>query len=102
MQKGNDATVTVVHSRTRNLAAVTRTADVIIAAIGQPAFVRTEHVRDGAVVIDVRINRVDDAAAPRGYRLVGDVAFEEVAPKTAAVNPGPAGGGAAATAQFDA
>jgi len=93
MQKGNDATVTVVHSRTRNLAAITRTADVIIAAIGQPGFVRTEHVRDGTVVIDVGINRVDDAAAPRGYRLVGDVTFEEVAPKTAAITPVPGGVG---------
>ena len=82
MQKGNDATVTVVHSRTRHLAEIARSADVVIAAIGQPGFVKAEHVREGAVVIDVGINRVDDAAAPRGYRLVGDVAFDEVAPKT--------------------
>ena len=93
MQKGVDATVTVVHSRTRNLAEITRSADIVIAAIGQAGFVRQEHVRDGAVVIDVGINRVDDSAAPRGYRLVGDVAFDEVAPKTAAITPVPGGVG---------
>lgn len=93
MQKGNDATVTVVHSRTRNLAEIARSADVVIAAIGQPGFVKAEHVRDGAIVIDVGINRVEDAAAPRGYRLVGDVAFDEVAPKAAAITPVPGGVG---------
>ena len=93
MQKGVDATVTVVHSRTRNLAEITRSADIIVAAIGQPRFVRAEHVREGAMVIDVGINRVDDASAPRGYRLVGDVAFEEVAPKTDAITPVPGGVG---------
>ncbi|MBA3830776.1 MAG: bifunctional 5,10-methylenetetrahydrofolate dehydrogenase/5,10-methenyltetrahydrofolate cyclohydrolase [Chthoniobacterales bacterium] len=93
MQKGIDATVTVVHSRTRHLAEITHTADVIVAAIGQAGFVRAEHVREGAVVIDVGINRVEDAAAPRGYRLVGDVAFDEVAPKTAAITPVPGGVG---------
>ncbi len=93
MQKGIDATVTVVHSRTRNLPEITRSADVIVAAIGQAGFVRAEHVREGAVVIDVGINRVEDANAPRGYRLVGDVAFEEVAPKTAAITPVPGGVG---------
>ena len=93
MQKGVDATVTVVHSRTRDLPAITRSADVIVAAIGQAGFVRSEHVRNGAVVIDVGINRVEDAAAVRGYRLVGDVAFEEVAPKTNAITPVPGGVG---------
>ena len=93
MQKGIDATVTVAHSRTRNLATMTRSADVLIAAIGQPAFVRQEHVREGAVVIDVGINRIDDAASERGYRLIGDVAFEEVAPKAAAITPVPGGVG---------
>jgi methylenetetrahydrofolate dehydrogenase (NADP+)/methenyltetrahydrofolate cyclohydrolase len=93
MQKGTDATVTVVHSRTRNLAQITRTADVVVAAIGRAGFVRGEHVREGAVVIDVGINRVEDAAAPRGYRLVGDVAFDKVAPKTAAITPVPGGVG---------
>ena len=95
MQKGKqaDATVTVVHSRTRNMQEITRTADIIIAAIGQAQFVKADHVRDGAVVIDVGINRVDDATAPRGYRLVGDVAFDEVSPKAAAITPVPGGVG---------
>jgi methylenetetrahydrofolate dehydrogenase (NADP+)/methenyltetrahydrofolate cyclohydrolase len=93
MQKGIDATVTVVHSRTKNLAVITRSADVIVAAIGRPGFVRPEHVRDGAAVVDVGINRVEDAASPRGYRLVGDVAFDEVAPKTSAITPVPGGVG---------
>ena len=93
MQKGVDATVTVVHSRTRNLAEISCTADIVVAAIGQPGFVRAAHVREGAVVIDVGINRVDDASAPRGYRLVGDVAFDEVAPKARAITPVPGGVG---------
>lgn len=93
MQKGNDATVTVVHSRTKNLPAITRSADIVIAAIGQAGFVKGEHVREGAVVIDVGINRVEDAEAKRGYRLVGDVAFDEVAPKAAAITPVPGGVG---------
>lgn len=93
MQKGIDATVTVVHSRTRKLAEITRSADIIIAAIGRAGFVRREHVSDGAVVIDVGINRVEDPTSPRGYRLVGDVAFDEVAPKTSAITPVPGGVG---------
>ncbi len=93
MQKGNDATVTVVHSRTKNLPAITRSADIVIAAIGQAGFLKGEHVREGAVVIDVGINRVEDAEAKRGYRLVGDVAFDEVAPKAAAITPVPGGVG---------
>ncbi len=95
MQKnaGGNATVTVAHSRSRNLAEITRSADILIAAIGQAQFVRREHVREGAVVIDVGINRVDDATSQRGYRLVGDVAFDEVAPRTAAITPVPGGVG---------
>lgn len=93
LQKGIDATVTVVHSRTRNLPEITRSAEVIVAAIGRAGFVKQEHVREGAIVIDVGINRVDDAAVPRGYRLVGDVAFEEVASKTKAITPVPGGVG---------
>jgi methylenetetrahydrofolate dehydrogenase (NADP+)/methenyltetrahydrofolate cyclohydrolase len=90
---GGDATVTVVHSRSRRLAEITRSADILIAAIGQPEFVRAEHVRDGAVVIDVGINRVDDASTERGYRLVGDVAFAEVSGKASAITPVPGGVG---------
>ena len=93
MNKGVDATVTVAHSRTRELAEVTGRADVLIAAIGQPEFVKAGHVREGAVVIDVGINRVDDATNPRGYKLVGDVAFEEVAAKARAITPVPGGVG---------
>src|ERR1700731_4387473 len=90
---GGDATVTIVHSRSRRLAEITRSADILIAAMGQPQFVRAEHVRDGAVVIDVGINRVDDATAERGYRLVGDVAFDEVSEKASAITPVPGGVG---------
>jgi len=91
--KGGDATVTVVHSRSKNLEAITRSADILIAAIGRAHFLKADHVREGAVVIDVGINRVDDASNPRGYRLVGDVAFDEVAPKAKAITPVPGGVG---------
>jgi methylenetetrahydrofolate dehydrogenase (NADP+)/methenyltetrahydrofolate cyclohydrolase len=91
--RGGDATVTVVHSRSNRLAEITRSADIVIAAIGQPEFVRREHVRDGAVVIDVGINRVDDPTMERGYRLVGDVAFNEVSEKASAITPVPGGVG---------
>jgi methylenetetrahydrofolate dehydrogenase (NADP+)/methenyltetrahydrofolate cyclohydrolase len=91
--KGGDATVTVVHSRSQRLAEITHSADILIAAIGQPEFVRAEHVRDGAVVIDVGINRVDDPTMERGYRLVGDVAFAEVSEKASAITPVPGGVG---------
>jgi methylenetetrahydrofolate dehydrogenase (NADP+)/methenyltetrahydrofolate cyclohydrolase len=95
MQKarGGDATVTVVHSRSKNLEAITRSADILIAAIGRAEFVRAEHVRDGAVVVDVGINRVEDKTSERGYRLVGDVAFDEVSKKTGAITPVPGGVG---------
>ncbi|CAN5317006.1 bifunctional methylenetetrahydrofolate dehydrogenase/methenyltetrahydrofolate cyclohydrolase FolD [soil metagenome] len=91
--RGADATVTVVHSRSRDLPEITRSADIVVAAIGRAGFVTAEHVRDGAVVIDVGINRVEDAGAPKGYKLVGDVAFEEVAAKAAAMTPVPGGVG---------
>jgi len=91
--KGGDATVTVAHSRSKNLKEVTRSADILIAAIGRAHFVKAEHVREDAVVIDVGINRVDDKSNERGYRLVGDVAFDEVAPKASAITPVPGGVG---------
>jgi methylenetetrahydrofolate dehydrogenase (NADP+)/methenyltetrahydrofolate cyclohydrolase len=90
---GGDATVTVAHSRTKNLAAVCREADILIAAIGRPEFVKADFVKDGAVVIDVGINRVDDPTAAKGYKIVGDVAFAEVAPKCRAITPVPGGVG---------
>jgi methylenetetrahydrofolate dehydrogenase (NADP+)/methenyltetrahydrofolate cyclohydrolase len=88
-----NATVTVCHSRTRNLAEITRQADVLIAAIGRPNFVTGDMVKDGVAVIDVGINRVDDASKKRGYRLVGDVAFEAVAAKASHITPVPGGVG---------
>ena len=91
--RGADATVTVVHSRSKRLAEITRSADIVVAAMGQPGFVKAEHVRDGAAVIDVGINRVDDPKTERGYRLIGDVAFDEVAPKASAITPVPGGVG---------
>jgi len=93
LRKGTDATVTIAHSRTRDLPAVTREADIVIAALGRPHFLGAEHIREGAVVLDVGINRVEDSAAPRGYQLVGDVDFASVAPKCRAITPVPGGVG---------
>lgn len=90
--KSANATVTVVHSRTQNLADFTRQADIVIAAMGRAEFVKADMVKEGAVVIDVGINRVD-ADNEKGYRLVGDVAFEEVLPKVSAITPVPGGVG---------
>ena len=92
-KKNANATVTVVHSRSRNLAEITRSADIVVAAIGRAEFVKADHVREGAVIVDVGINRVEDAANERGYRLVGDVAFEEVSKKASAITPVPGGVG---------
>jgi methylenetetrahydrofolate dehydrogenase (NADP+) / methenyltetrahydrofolate cyclohydrolase len=91
--RGGDATVTVAHSRSRDLAAVTRQADIVVAAIGRPHFLGADHVREGAAVIDVGINRVDDPSSAKGYKLVGDVDFEAVAPKCSAITPVPGGVG---------
>jgi len=93
LRKGVDATVTVAHSRTRDLPAVTREADILIAAAGRPHFFGAEHVKEGAVVIDVGINRVEDPSVPRGYRLTGDVDFAAAAPKCRAITPVPGGVG---------
>ena len=93
MGKSGNATVTVAHSRTKDLAAVCRRADIIVAAIGMPEFVKGDMVKDGAVVIDVGINRVEDATKKRGYKLVGDVAYDEVAEKCSAITPVPGGVG---------
>jgi len=88
-----NATVTIVHSRTKNLPEVVRGADILIAAIGQPEFVKKEWVKPGAYVIDVGINQVEDPTAKRGYRLVGDVAFDEVSEVAAGITPVPGGVG---------
>jgi methylenetetrahydrofolate dehydrogenase (NADP+)/methenyltetrahydrofolate cyclohydrolase len=90
---GGNATVTVCHSRSRNLPEVTRGADILIVAIGKPEFVTADMVQPGAVVIDVGINRVDDASQPKGYRLAGDVAFAPVAEIASAITPVPGGVG---------
>ena len=90
---GGNATVTVCHSRSRDLPAVTRLADILIVAIGKPRFVTAEMVRPGAAVIDVGINRVADASVERGYRLVGDVDYEPVAELASAITPVPGGVG---------
>lgn len=93
ISKKSNATVTLCHSRTGDLAAVARTADILVAAIGKPRFVTADMVKPGAVVIDVGINRVPDVTRKSGYRLVGDVDFENVAPKCSLITPVPGGVG---------
>lgn len=95
MQKGNpgDATVTVCHSRTQGIAEICREADIIIAAMGQPNFVKAEMVKEGAVVIDVGTTRVPDATRKSGFKLTGDVKFDEVAPRCSFITPVPGGVG---------
>lgn len=88
-----NATVTICHSRTQNLADITQQADVLVAAIGSPEMVTADMVREGAVIIDVGINRVDDASKKRGYKLVGDVNFDEVSPRASKITPVPGGVG---------
>ncbi len=88
-----NATVTVAHSRTKDLRSVCSKADIIIAAVGIPQIIGKDHVSDGAVVIDVGINRVEDESAKKGYRLVGDVNFDEVEKKCSAITPVPGGVG---------
>jgi methylenetetrahydrofolate dehydrogenase (NADP+)/methenyltetrahydrofolate cyclohydrolase len=90
---GGDATVTVAHSRTSDLGAVTRLADILIVAVGRPETVTADMVKPGAVVIDVGTNRVDDSTRERGYRLVGDVVFDEVKEVASAISPVPGGVG---------
>jgi methylenetetrahydrofolate dehydrogenase (NADP+) / methenyltetrahydrofolate cyclohydrolase len=92
-EKHADATVTVLHSRSRNIAGHCRRADILIAAMGQALFVKADMVKPGAVVIDVGVNRVDDPAAKNGYRLVGDVDFEAVKEVAGAITPNPGGVG---------
>jgi methylenetetrahydrofolate dehydrogenase (NADP+) / methenyltetrahydrofolate cyclohydrolase len=91
--RGGNATVTVCHSRTRDIKSVTRLADILIVAIGKPEFISGEMIRPGAVVIDVGVNRVDDPTLKKGYRLVGDVNFAEAKEVAAAITPVPGGVG---------
>ena len=92
-EKSANCTVTVCHSRTKNLATVTSQADILVAAIGRPEYVTADMVKPGAVVIDVGINRIEDPSAAKGSRLVGDVAFETAAEKAEAITPVPGGVG---------
>ncbi|HEX2452043.1 MAG TPA: bifunctional 5,10-methylenetetrahydrofolate dehydrogenase/5,10-methenyltetrahydrofolate cyclohydrolase [Gemmatimonadales bacterium] len=91
--RGGDATVTVCHSKSRDLPGTCRSADLLIVAIGKPEFVTRDMVRPGAVVIDVGINRMDDPSRPKGYRIVGDVAYGPVAEVASAITPVPGGVG---------
>jgi methylenetetrahydrofolate dehydrogenase (NADP+) / methenyltetrahydrofolate cyclohydrolase len=92
-QKGMDATVTVIHSRTKNIGELVRQADIIIAAIGSPSFIKEDMVKNGAVVIDVGTTRVISSESKSGFRLAGDVDFEKVAPKCSFITPVPGGVG---------
>ena len=94
-QKGpaGDATVTVAHSRTNNLAELTRQADIVVMALGIPEYLTADMVKEGAVIIDVGITRVADDTHPKGYVIKGDVAFDEVAAKASYITPVPGGVG---------
>ncbi|MBC8126343.1 MAG: bifunctional methylenetetrahydrofolate dehydrogenase/methenyltetrahydrofolate cyclohydrolase FolD [Gloeobacteraceae cyanobacterium ES-bin-144] len=93
VSKNSNATVTIAHSRSRNLSEICRRADILIAAVGRPEMVKADWVKPGAVVIDVGINRVEDSSKKSGYRLTGDVAYDEVAPLCSAITPVPGGVG---------
>ena len=92
-EKGANATVTICHSRTKNLNEICRQADILISALGKPEFVKPDMVKPGAVVIDVGINRIDDPSSDKGYKLVGDVDFEPVSKVASAITPVPGGVG---------
>ncbi len=91
--EGGNATVTVCHSRTKNMAEITKRADILIAAIGKAEFITADMIKDGAVVIDVGVNRVEDSSKKRGYRLVGDVAYTPALEKASKITPVPGGVG---------
>src|SRR3954454_19830361 len=91
--KYGNCTVTICHSQTKNLKEICLQADILVAALGRPGFVKADMVKEGAVVIDVGITRVEDATAKKGFRIKGDVSFNEVAPKTSAITPVPGGVG---------
>jgi methylenetetrahydrofolate dehydrogenase (NADP+)/methenyltetrahydrofolate cyclohydrolase len=91
--KNSNATVTIAHSRSKDLPAICRRADIVVAAVGRPDMVKADWIKPGAVVIDVGINRVDDASKKSGYRLTGDVDYADVAHKCSAITPVPGGVG---------
>lgn len=93
VSKKANATVTIAHSRTADLPGLCRTADILVAAVGRPEMVSADYVKPGAVVLDVGINRIEDATRPRGYRIVGDVDFEAVKDSCSAITPVPGGVG---------
>ncbi|MEO5715913.1 MAG: bifunctional methylenetetrahydrofolate dehydrogenase/methenyltetrahydrofolate cyclohydrolase FolD [Luteolibacter sp.] len=93
VSKSANATVTIAHSRSKDLPGICRRADIVIAAVGRPEMVKADWIKPGAVVIDVGINRVEDASKKSGYRLTGDVAYQEVAPLCSAITPVPGGVG---------
>lgn len=93
VSKKANATVTIAHSRTADLPGLCRTADIIVAAVGRPEMVNADYVKEGAVVLDVGINRIADSSRPRGYRIVGDVDYEAVKDKCSAITPVPGGVG---------
>lgn len=92
-KKGANATVTIAHSRTKDLASITRTGDILVAAMGSPEFIKADMVKEGAVVIDVGSNRIEDPSVKKGYRWAGDVDFERVKEKASAITPVPGGVG---------
>lgn len=93
VSKKANATVTIAHSRTKDLAGLCRTADIVVAAVGRPEMIKADFVKEGAVVLDVGINRIPDASRPRGYRIVGDVDYEAVKDRCSAITPVPGGVG---------
>jgi len=93
MARGVDSTVTIAHSRTKDLPEVCRRADILIAAVGIPELVKADFVKEGATIIDVGINRVEDASKEKGYRITGDVDFESVKDKCSYITPVPGGVG---------
>ncbi len=93
IQKGMDATVTVVHSKSKDVSEFTRQADILVVAVGKPNFIKADMIKEGAVIIDVGTNRIEDPTSPKGTRLVGDVDFEDVKDKVSAISPVPGGVG---------
>jgi methylenetetrahydrofolate dehydrogenase (NADP+)/methenyltetrahydrofolate cyclohydrolase len=90
---GANATVTICHTRTKDMPAITKTADILVAAVGRPHTVTADMVKEGVVVIDVGVNRIEDKTKKKGYRLIGDVDFDEVSKKASAITPVPGGVG---------